>query len=157
VICADPEAWYCAAMAADMDEEARTDLRAALRNPAVVHGMCEDYRAGLTIDADHDRADRAAGRRVRCPVQVLWATRDDPDLFGIEPTELWHGWADDLRGEGIDSGHHVAEEAPDATASALDAFWEEIGWRQAPASSRSSWPSSSADAPAAAATRSVAR
>jgi haloacetate dehalogenase len=65
---------------------------------------------------------------VRCPVQSLWATRDDPDLFGTEPPQLWRGWAEDLRGAGIDSGHHVAEEAPEATAAALTAFWAEVGW-----------------------------
>ena len=69
-----------------MGAEAHEDVWAALRNPAVVHGMCEDYRAGLTIDVEHDRADRAAGRRVRCPVQSVWATRDDPDLFGPTPS-----------------------------------------------------------------------
>ena len=32
-------------------------------------------------------------------------------------------WAGDLRGHGIDSGHHVAEEAPDALAAALGDFF----------------------------------
>jgi haloacetate dehalogenase len=41
---------------------------------------------------------------------------------------VWRAWADDLRGAGIDSGHHVAEEAPEATSRALAAFWSEIGW-----------------------------
>jgi haloacetate dehalogenase len=38
------------------------------------------------------------------------------------------GWADDLRGAGIDCGHHVAEEAPEATAAALEGFWADVGW-----------------------------
>ena len=71
-----------------MGVEAHEDLWTALRNPDVVHGMCEDYRAGLTIDVEHDRADRAARRRVRCPVQSVWATQDDPDLFGPDPLAL---------------------------------------------------------------------
>jgi haloacetate dehalogenase len=123
-----PDAWYRTNGPDVMGPEAHADVRAALRDPAVVHGMCEDYRAGLTSDIEHDRAYRAAGRRVRCPVQSLWAIRDDPDLFGTEPPELWRDWADDLRGAGIDSGHHVAEEAPEATADALAAFWAEVGW-----------------------------
>jgi haloacetate dehalogenase len=123
-----PDDWYRTNGPDVMGAEAYEDLRAALRDPAVVHGMCEDYRAGLTIDADHDRADREAGRKVRCPVQSLWALRDDPDLFGTEPPELWRGWSDDLRSAGIDSGHHVAEEAPEQTAEALAAFWAEVGW-----------------------------
>jgi haloacetate dehalogenase len=126
-----PDAWYRTNAPEVMGAEAHADLWAALRDPAVVHGMCEDYRAGLTIDVDHERADRAAGRRVRCPVQVLWATREDTDLLGGDPLDLWRGWADDLRGGGIDSGHHVAEEAPEATAAALAGFWTEVGWTRA--------------------------
>jgi haloacetate dehalogenase len=123
-----PDAWYRTHGPEVMGAEAHADVWAALRDPAVVHGMCEDYRAGLTIDVEHERADRADGRRVRCPVQVLWATREDTDLFGGNPLDLWRDWADDLRGAGIDSGHHVAEEAPEATAAALAGFWAEVGW-----------------------------
>jgi haloacetate dehalogenase len=123
-----PDDWYRTHGPEVMGADAHEDVWAALRNPDVVHGMCEDYRAGLTIDAEHDRADRAAGRRVRCPVQSVWATQDDPDLFGPDPLALLRGWTDDLRGTGIDSGHHVAEEAPEATAEALSAFWAEVGW-----------------------------
>jgi haloacetate dehalogenase len=64
---------------------------------------------------------------VRCPVQSLWAARDDPDLLGGDPLALLRGWADDLRGAGIDGGHHVAEEAPEATAAALAGFGSESG------------------------------
>ena len=124
-----PDDWYRINGPEVMGAEAHEDAWAALRDPAVVHGMCEDYRAGLTVDVEHDRADREAGRRLRCPVQQLWATRDDPDLFGSDPLALLRGWADDLRGAGLDSGHHVAEEVPEATAAALAAFWEELGWR----------------------------
>jgi haloacetate dehalogenase len=123
-----PEDWYRINGPEVMGAEAHADVWAALRDPAVVHGMCEDYRAGVTIDVEHDQADRAAGRRVRCPVQVLWATREDTHLLGGDPLALWQDWADDLRGAGIDSGHHVAEEAPEATAAALLGFWTEVGW-----------------------------
>jgi len=123
-----PDDWYRTHGPEVMGPEAHADVWAALRDPAVVHGMCEDYRAGVTIDAAHDAADRAAGRRIECPVQSLWALRDDPDLFGGDPRDLLRPWAADLRGSGIDSGHHVAEEAPEVTAAALAAFWQEGGW-----------------------------
>jgi len=129
VICAiGPDAWYRTHGPDVMGPEAHADLWAALRNPAVVHGMCEDYRAGLAIDAAHDEADRAAGRRIRCPVQALFPAREDQGLLGDDPLDLLRGWAVDLRGAEIDSGHHVAEEAPEATAAALTAFWAEVGW-----------------------------
>jgi len=118
VISADPDAWY-RVDASVMGEEAYADLRRALHDPDVVHAMCEDYRAGLGIDRQLDDADRASGRRIRCPVLVVWALGDDMgELYG-DPTEIWQGWADDVRTATIDSGHHMAEEAPEELAAAI--------------------------------------
>ena len=64
VICADPDAWYRTPPPEAMGAGNHAELWEALRDPAVVHGMCEDYRAGLRIDREHEEADRAAGRRV---------------------------------------------------------------------------------------------
>ena len=122
VICARPGRVVHTARADVMGEEAYADLRAALRDPAVVHGMCEDYRAGLTVDRRHDDADRAAGRRVACATLVLWSEHDDlEDLYG-DPRAVWRAWSDDVGGTRIPSGHHMAEEAPEAVAAALRAF-----------------------------------
>jgi haloacetate dehalogenase len=54
---------------------------------------------------------------------VLWSSRDDlEELFG-DPRPIWQAWTADLRGGGrIDSGHHMAEEAPEQLASALAEF-----------------------------------
>ena len=66
-----------------MGEEAYADYRRAIHDPATVHAMMEDYRAGLGPDRRHDDEDRRAGRQVACPTLVLWATGDDlPDLYG---------------------------------------------------------------------------
>jgi haloacetate dehalogenase len=122
VISADPDAWYTAT-AEHMGEEAFEDFRRAIHDPATVHGMCEDYRAGLGIDREHDEADRAAGRRITCPTLVAWSLRDDlEDLYG-DPLAIWRAWADDVRGATIDSGHHMAEEAPDQLAGVLRDFF----------------------------------
>jgi haloacetate dehalogenase len=84
--------------------------------------MAEDYRAGLGVDRDHDAADRAAGRRIACPTMLLSAARDDIDIHG-DPAAIWAPWlTGPLRHEVIDSGHHQAEEAPDAVADALLRF-----------------------------------
>jgi len=118
VISTDPDAWY-GVDASVMGEEAYADLRSALHDPEVVHAMCEDYRAGLGIDRELDDADRASGRRIRCPVLVVWALGDDlGELYG-DPTEIWKLWADDVRRVTIDSGHHMAEEAPEELAMAI--------------------------------------
>jgi haloacetate dehalogenase len=122
---ANPEWWFRVAGPDAMGAEAHADLWRALRDPDVVHGMCEDYRAGLTIDREHDEADRAAGRRLRCPTLVLWSAQDDMgDIYG-DPIPLWTPWVADgvtLRAGTIDSGHHAAEEAPEKVATELVAF-----------------------------------
>lgn len=123
VICADPDAWY----GGDREQmgEAWADWQRAIHDPRTVHAMCEDYRAGLGIDREHDEADRRAGRRVRCPVLVLWSRHDDlGSLYGDVPG-VWRTWADDVRGGVIDSGHHMAEDAPQELAAALRSFLPE--------------------------------
>jgi haloacetate dehalogenase len=35
---------------------------------------------------------------------------------------VWRNWADDLRGRGLDCGHHLSEEAPAELAAELRAF-----------------------------------
>ncbi|MBO0898639.1 alpha/beta hydrolase [Cellulomonas sp. zg-ZUI222] len=121
VISADPDAWYHGdprVMGADNHAE----WRRAIHDPRVVRAMLEDYRAGLTIDRIDEEADKAAGRRLEMPLLVLWSLRDDLELLYGDPLEIWSNWASDARGNGIDSGHHVAEEAPDALTDALTGF-----------------------------------
>jgi haloacetate dehalogenase len=122
-ILADPDAWY-GGSPEHMGEEAFAEYRRAIHDPATVRAMLEDYRAGLGIDRAHEEADRAAGRRVTCPLLVLWSSRDDmEDLYG-DPRDIWRDWATDLRAGGpIESGHHMAEEAPDELAGALRRFF----------------------------------
>jgi haloacetate dehalogenase len=119
VICADPDAWYTTPPPEMMGAEAHADLWQALRDPAVVHGMCEDYRAGLRIDRAHEEVDRAAGNRISCPMLFLQAAHDDIDIHG-DPVAIWRPWVSGgLSAAVIDSGHHQAEEAPGQLAAAL--------------------------------------
>jgi haloacetate dehalogenase len=121
VISADPDAWY-RGTAERMGEENHADYRRAVADPATVHAMCEDYRAGLGVDRAADDADAAAGRRLACPTLLLWSAQDDlADLYG-DPLEVWRPWAPDLRGHAIESGHHVAEDNPADLTAALRAF-----------------------------------
>ena len=121
-ISADPDAWYTAT-AEHMGADAFADYQRAIHDPQTVKAMIEDYRAGLGIDREHDDADRAEGRRIRCPMLFLWAARDDlEELYG-DPLEIWRDWADDVRGLPIDCGHHIAEEAPAELAVQLTSFF----------------------------------
>ena len=105
-----------------MGEENWADFMAAIHDPATVLAMCEDYRAGLGPDRAADDADRAAGRRIRCPTRIVWATRDDmEDLYG-DVVAIWRAWADEVSGAPIESGHHIAEEAPGPFAEQIAAF-----------------------------------
>jgi haloacetate dehalogenase len=121
VINADPDAWYTATDE-HMGPEAFADYRTAIHDPDTVHAMLEDYRAGLRADREHDEADRHAGRTIACPTLVLWSSRDDLEEMHGDPREIWRAWARDVRGFPIDSGHHMAEEAPAALADALREF-----------------------------------
>jgi haloacetate dehalogenase len=122
VISADPDAWYDVDRE-QMGDEAYADLRRALHDPETVHAMCEDYRAGLGIDRSHDDADRRAGRRAQCPSLVVWAKRDDMEELYGDPVSVWRDWLADIRDAvPIDSGHHMAEEAPQELAEAIGAF-----------------------------------
>ena len=118
---ADPLAWY-AHDPSTMGAENHEEWVRAVTDPATVRAMLEDYRAGLGVDADHERADRAAGRSVTCPTLFLWSSKDDMvELYG-DPLAIWRAWAEGVAGAPIESGHHVAEENPEALASALTAF-----------------------------------
>jgi len=120
-ILADPLAWYGGDPDA-MGTENHADFVRAVTDPATVTAMLEDYRAGLGVDRQADDADRAAGRRIGCPTLVLWSTRDDfADLYG-DVLAVWRPWTVDLRGGPVESGHHMAEEAPDQLADELVRF-----------------------------------
>ena len=121
---ADPDAWYHGDPDT-MGVENYNEWREATRDPAVVRAMLEDYRAGLTVDAEDERADRNAGRMLRMPVQVLWSLQDDLEELVGDPLAIWKCWATDVRGHGIVSGHHMAEEAPTQLADALVSFMRE--------------------------------
>jgi haloacetate dehalogenase len=120
-ILADPDARY-GGDPERMGSANYADYRRAIHDPATVTAMLEDYRAGLGVDRAADEADRAAGRRITCPTLVLWSIHDDMEQLYGDVLAVWAGWADDVRGAPIDSGHHMAEEAPAQLAEELAAF-----------------------------------
>jgi haloacetate dehalogenase len=102
------------------DPKAAADYLRCYRNPATVHAICEDYRAGATIDFAHDMEDRGR-RRIACPLLALWGRRGKVHEWYDVPA-VWRDWADDVRDSPIDSGHFLAEEAPEPTYRALRGF-----------------------------------
>jgi haloacetate dehalogenase len=96
--------------------------RRTIHDEGAVAAMCEDYRAGATVDAEHDDADRAAGRRIECPVLVLWAARGALPRFYPDVLDVWRPWADDVRGAALDARHFLVEDRPQETVARLLAF-----------------------------------
>jgi len=88
----------------------------------MIHASCEDYRAAAGIDLEHDRADRDAGRKVAAPLLALWG---EHGIIGrcFDPLAEWRRVAGDVRGHAVPSGHYIPEEAPEALASELEAFF----------------------------------
>jgi haloacetate dehalogenase len=106
--------------------EVRAAYLEALRDPARVHAICEEYRAAATRDREHDEADRRSGRRIACPVLALWSGRGALSTWYTEaggPLALWRAWADDVQGYPLDAGHFFPEEIPAETADALSRFF----------------------------------
>jgi haloacetate dehalogenase len=123
VITADPLGWY-SLDAATMGEENHEDTVAALTDPRTVQAMVEDYAASLHVDRAADEADRAAGRQIECPTLVAWSRHDDlGDLYG-DPAAVWTPWCrQPVASAVIDSGHHMAEQAPEQLAAVLARFF----------------------------------
>ncbi|TIV96342.1 MAG: alpha/beta hydrolase, partial [Mesorhizobium sp.] len=105
--------------------EVRQAYADALRDPAHAHAICEEYRAAATLDREHDHADRAAGRRIGCPVLALWSGLGALAEWYVQeggPLALWRKWADNVSGGAMPGGHFFPEEFPDETVAALCDF-----------------------------------
>jgi pimeloyl-ACP methyl ester carboxylesterase len=96
-------------------DEIRAAYLAASR--ATVPSIVADYRASAGIDVEHDRADRAAGNRLRMPVAVL--QQDWGAALGFDAAARWRAWAPDLRHTTVSCGHFMAEEAPAEVVKAV--------------------------------------
>jgi haloacetate dehalogenase len=126
MILADPDAYWrkkCGSGSAGMTpfgEEALEHYLRCFRNPDVVAGSCEDYRAAASIDIAHDDAD--GERKLETPMLVLWGQ------FGViercfAAMDLWRQRASNVRGHALAGGHYLAEELPDEVAANFSAFF----------------------------------
>jgi haloacetate dehalogenase len=107
------------------DPAALAEYKRYMRNPATVHAMCEDYRATATVDLAMDTKDFAAGRKISCPVLLLWgATGGVGRNHNPGPGEIWQHYATDIRrAVALPSGHYCSEEAPEETYRELREFF----------------------------------
>lgn len=127
LIAPDPELFFFRAQFRSLltgFAEAYADYLECAKDPKTIHAMCEDYRAGATYDRLADEADKAAGRTLGCPVQVLWGAKGALAAW-YDTLAVWREWAPDLRGQAIDCGHFLPEEKPAETLAALGGFHAE--------------------------------
>jgi len=115
-------AWTAAKDLSAFDPTSLEHYRAQMRDPARVHALCEDYRAGAGPDFECDAADRAAGRKIEAPLLALWG-RAGIAPGAKSPIDVWREWATTVSGAEIEGGHFVAEEAPEHTSAALISFF----------------------------------
>ena len=106
-------------------DEVRRAYVDALRDPAHVHAICEEYRAAASIDCRDDADDRDRGHRIRCPLLALWSRDTALDRWYADvggPLGIWRRWADDVQGEAVSGGHFFPEVQPRDTALRLRDF-----------------------------------
>jgi len=94
-----------------------------VRNPDTIRGICEDYRAAASIDLEHDRASRAAGEKIECPLLVLWGAKGKIARW-YDALAIWRQYcAAEMTGGPVNSGHYLAEEAPKEVLERFGAFF----------------------------------
>ena len=134
LIGADPGYWLRRKLAqwsagdgiAPFAPEAVEEYDRCFSDPEVIRASCEDYRAGASIDLEHDEIDAAAGRRVECPALVLWGSSGFVGR-NYDVLDVWGEYAADVRGQALPGGHFLAEEQPAATLTALCDFLAPTG------------------------------
>jgi haloacetate dehalogenase len=79
-------------------------------DPANIHAMCEDYRAGASIDLAHDEADM--NKKIACPLLVLWGQKGAMDgLYDV--LGIWRERGTKAFGKSLPAGHNLQEDVPD--------------------------------------------
>ena len=117
------KSWTASQSLDSFSADAMATYRRNFTDPVRLRAMCDDYRAGATVDLDHDLASRAANRRIDAPTLVLWGSSGIAQSAQT-PLDIWGEWCTDLRGEAIRSGHFLPEENPAQTGAALARFFD---------------------------------
>jgi haloacetate dehalogenase len=87
--------------------------------PENIHGMCEDYRAGASIDLQHDAAD--LNKKIQCPTLVLWAEKAPMGRI-FDVLTIWKERGVKVTGQLLPGGHTLQEDVPEEFLAAVRAF-----------------------------------
>ncbi|KAH7390078.1 Alpha/Beta hydrolase protein [Cadophora sp. MPI-SDFR-AT-0126] len=96
-----------------------------LRQEDAVSAMCNDYRAGATLDLVEAEGDLREGRLMKSPLMLLWSR------YGVcekrfDALGEWRRVVDgdvEVRGRSVEAGHYLQEQAPGEVVSAIEAFF----------------------------------
>jgi haloacetate dehalogenase len=106
-------------MAEKMTSDVQQEYLRVRRDPANIHGMCEDYRAGASIDLQHDKAD--LDKKVQCPLLALWGAKAPMGRL-YDVLTVWKERAHTVTGRSLPAGHNLQEDAPELVVAELRAF-----------------------------------
>lgn len=104
-------------------EEMKEYLR-AFSNPAAIHATCEDFRAAADIGLEMDRADDDTGRKIKCPLHVLWGAKGTIGVLWDVLATWREKCAAPVTGRAFNCGHFLQEESPGDLVAELLQFFE---------------------------------
>ncbi|WP_367760358.1 alpha/beta hydrolase [Ammoniphilus sp. 3BR4] len=105
------------------DPIAYSEYLRCFKDPHTIHGICEDYRAGASIDLIHDRDDLQANRKIECDLLVIWGANGLVEKF-FRPLDEWNKFAKQVEGRALPCGHFIPEEAPELLLEELYSFFK---------------------------------
>jgi haloacetate dehalogenase len=88
-------------------------------DPANIHAMCEDYRAGASIDLQHDEADLS--KKIQCPLLTLWGLKGPMGRI-FDVLAIWKTKGVNVTGKGLGGGHNLQEDVPQEILAELRPF-----------------------------------
>ena len=99
-----------AAQKARATSEIQLEYLRTSSTPENIHAMCEDYRAGASIDLKHDEADLQ--KKLTCPLRVLWAEKGPMGRI-YDVLKIWNERGTKVSGRSLPGGHNLQEDVPD--------------------------------------------
>jgi haloacetate dehalogenase len=94
----------------------------AFSNPDAIHSTCEDFRAAADIDLELDKADDESGKKIQCPLHVLWGGKNAIGALWDVPATWREKCAASVTGRALDCGHFLQEERPQDLLTELQQF-----------------------------------
>ncbi|KAF2195721.1 alpha/beta-hydrolase [Zopfia rhizophila CBS 207.26] len=100
------------------------------KNPQTIEASSLDYLAGATTDVDAQKEDQAQGRRIPCPVLLIYSKHYIGSRFDVR--KEWEEWVKtgvsiQDHALGNDIGHFGAEEAPEESARVVWGWLRGLG------------------------------